>query len=240
MKKDINWHKNQLKTKQAELDILHKISDTISYNWNLKQVLESIINIVSAYTKSDSCFIYLIDGDTLVLKASQNPHREKLEKIFMKKGEGITGWVAKNKRNVAISARAYEDERFKLFNILPEDKYEAFLSVPIIFKDKVVGVINVQHIRMNKYKQDMISFLEIIARSVGGAIEYARLASETDFLSQALATRKLADKAKSILMKQNGLTEADAHKFLLKKSMETRKSLKEVSEAIILSGEILK
>lgn len=240
MKKDSTYYKNELKEKQVQIGILSQISETISYNWDLEQILASIIDIVSDYTKSDSCFIYLIDTDKIVLKASQNPHKAALGKITMKIGEGITGWVAEHNRKVVINSKAYEDKRFKFFNMLPEDKFEAFVSIPIIFKDKVVGVINVQHIRKKNYDKDKIAFLEIIAKQVGGAIENARLISETDLLKEALETRKLVEKAKGILMKNYNLPEMEAQKLLNKKSMDKRKSIKQIAEAIILSDEMVR
>jgi len=239
MKKDLNFYKKELKEKRVQIEILRKISETISYNWDLEQILSFIIEIVSKYAKSDSCFIYLIDKNNIVLKASQNPHRAALGKVIMKIGEGITGWVAENKKTAIINSKAYQDKRFKLFNILPEDKFEAFVSAPIIFKDKVVGVINVQHIKQKKYGKDSVAFLEIIAKQVGGAIENARLACETDFLKQALETRKVVEKAKGILMKNYNLSEMEAQKLLNKKSMDKRKSIKEISEAVILLDEMV-
>jgi len=230
-------YKKKLAEKQAEIEILRKIIETVSYNWDLKDILQSVIKIVHAYTKSDSCLIYLIDHSQLILKASQNPHRS-LGKITLQKGEGITGWVAKHKKTVMLTQKAYNDERFKLFNNLPEDQFESFLSVPVIFKNNVIGVINIQNRRQRKYFKNQILFLEAIGRQVGGAIENARLVSETNMLKEALETRKVVEKAKGILMHKNGLTEGQAHKLLNKKSMDVRKSLKEVAEAVILIHEI--
>lgn len=240
MAKNTSYYKAKLKEKEKELEILQSIAETVNYNWNLKNILSSIIKIVSDYTNSDSCFIYLVDGGVLTLQASQNPHRSELGRIKMKKGEGITGWVASHKKTAVISSKAYEDERFKFFNVLPEDKYEAFLSVPVLFNDYVVGVVNIQHKRTKKYNKEQIAFLETIARQVGGAIENARLVTETDLLKQALDARKLIDRAKSILMKKHGLSEQEAHSLLNKKSMNSRKSLKEVAEAVILMDEMEK
>ena len=60
-------------------------------------------------------------------------------------GQGITGWVAEHRKPVVIGRNAYQDPRFLSFTELPEDRYEAFLSVPVLCREKVVGVINVQH-----------------------------------------------------------------------------------------------
>ena len=222
----------------AELAILHTIVETISYDLNLEEVLSNIINIVKKVTKADSCFLYLIDDKNLVLRASQNSHPGIIGNIKLKLGEGITGWVAKNKKTVIISEKAYEDERFKLFNNLPEDSYEAFLSVPVIYKTETLGVINVQHKHPQEYCDSEIKLFETIARAIGGAIENAKLFTESQELREALETRKAVEKAKGILMKELSISEDDAYKLLNKKSMHKRISMKEVAEAILISDEL--
>ncbi len=222
------------------LAILQEIIETFSNNFELKEILNNIAKIIGKVTKADSCFIYLISGDEVILKGSQNPHHSNLAKVKMKVGEGITGWVAETRKSVAIQSRAYEDKRFKLFSGLPEDKFEGFLSVPIIFQKRVIGVINVQHRKPKKYSKSNIEFLETIAKQIGGILEVSRLISETDVLKDALETQKLVSKAKAILMKSGNLSEEEAHHLLVKKSMDKRKTLKEVAEAVILAEEVIK
>src|SRR3989344_1535958 len=120
------------------LAVLLEIIETATNHFELKEILAKIVKIIGQIAKADSCFIYLISGGEVILKASQNPHHSNLAKIKMKVGEGITGWVAETKKTVAIASKAYEDKRFKLFSSLPEDKFEGFLSVPIIFKNSVI------------------------------------------------------------------------------------------------------
>src|ERR1044071_7466167 len=117
-----------------ELRILHQISQSISSSLDLDQVLRHIVDLVIDVTHGDACLVYLLDetGDNLVLRASKNPHPRLIGKIAMRVGEGITGWVAQEAQPVAIPGHASKDTRFKAFNTLPEDKYEAFLSVPIV------------------------------------------------------------------------------------------------------------
>lgn len=225
---------------QNNLAILQEIIDTIGNGFDLKDILNNIAKIIGKVTKADSCFIYLISGDEVILKASQNPHHSNLAKVKMKVGEGITGWVAETKKTVAITSKAYEDRRFKLFSSLPEDKFEGFLSVPIIFKNSVIGVINVQHKKSKKYLKKEINFLETIAKQIGGILEVSRLISETNVLKDALETQKVINKAKAILIKSGGLTEEEAHRLLVKKSMDKRRSIKEVAEAIVLAQEVIK
>lgn len=223
--------------KEQELKILHQIIETISYNLDLKEVLSRIVKVVSRVTKADSCFLYLVDGKELVLRASLNPRPKAIGKVKLKISEGITGWVAQKKKAAAVFKQAYNDERFKFFNTLPEDKYEAFLSAPIIYKDSVLGIINVQHRKPRTYKKSEVELIKTIASATGGAIENASLFSEKEALKEMLETRKLIEKAKGILMKEFQIAEDKAYKLLHKKSMDRRISMKEVAEAIIISNE---
>jgi len=143
--------------------------------------------------------------------------------------------VAKNEKPVAISRGARNDPRFKLFRSLPEDKFEAFLSVPIINKRGVVGVINVQHKKPHKHTETEINLLSAMGKLVGGAVENALLVEETLELKEILELRKLVEKAKGILMKRRQISEEDAYRILQKESMDSRRSLKEVTEAILLA-----
>jgi len=173
-----------------ELKILHQISATISSTLNLDEVLQQIIGLVIDVTRGDSCLLYLLDEseEFLVLQASKNPHPRLIGRISVKVGEGITGWVAQEAQPVAIARHASKDTRFKFFNNLPEDKYEAFLSVPIINADRVVGVINVQHRRAHRHTDDEKTLLSIIGLQVGSAIRNARLYEETSQRSRQITT----------------------------------------------------
>ena len=173
-----------------ELRILHQISSTISSTLDLDEVLHQIIGLVIQVTRGDSCFLYLLDEteDFLILRASKNPHPRLIGRISVKLGEGITGWVAQESQQVAIARHASKDSRFKFFNNLPEDKFEAFLSVPIIASGRVVGVINVQHRRAHRHSEDEKTLLSIIGLQVGSAIRNARLFVETSQRSRQITT----------------------------------------------------
>jgi signal transduction protein with GAF and PtsI domain len=175
-----------------ELRILHQISQSISSTLDLDQVLRQIVDLVIDVTRGDACLIYLLDdnGENLVLRASKNPHPRLIGKIAMRVGEGITGWVAQEVQTVAIARHASKDTRFKVFHTLPEDRYEAFLSVPIVAPptDKVIGVVNVQHRKAHKHSDAETTLLSIIGHQVGSAIENARLYQETILRSAQIST----------------------------------------------------
>ena len=84
---------------------------------------------------------------------------------------------------VAISREAYRDPRFRLFTDLPEDTFEAFLSVPIIVRDEVVGVINVQHRQPHPHTGSEIEMLATVGEQVGCVIVLARLGHEAEYTS---------------------------------------------------------
>ncbi len=160
-----------------ELKILRQIVDITSSEMDLARTLKEVVGIVNEATRADSVFIYLFDErkENLTLMASKLPHKRMLGHLVLKVGEGITGWVAKENKPVAINENAYQDARFKNFDVLPEDQYEAFLSVPIIYKGKAIGVINVQHKKPHDYSSQTVTLICTIAKQVGGVIEHAVL-----------------------------------------------------------------
>ena len=168
-------------TEAQEIKILRKIVDITCADLDLARILKEVVKMVNEMTQADSVFIYLYDEKkkNLVMMASKAPHKKMLGKINLKTGEGITGWVAQENKPVAIKKNAYQDPRFKNFDVLPEDKYEAFLSVPIVYKAKVSGVINVQHKMPQEYTSTSVNLINKIAKQVGGVIEHAKLYEET-------------------------------------------------------------
>ena len=185
--------KKTLDRASQELKILQQISQSISCTLDLNRVLKEIVDLVVDVTGCDSCLLYLQDEEEsepyLFLRASKNPHPRLIGRIAVKVGEGITGWVAENAETVAIPRNASKDERFKVFNNLPEDKYEAFLSIPIIVPpERVVGVINIQHRKAHRHSERELTMMSIIGHQVGGAIQNAQLYDEAKVRTQQLST----------------------------------------------------
>ena len=165
-----------LRRTEQQLQLFQKISRFMVRELSLQEVLQGIVSLVVDFTACDSCLIYLLDNDELALCASNNPHPSEIGRIRLKFGEGLTGWVAKERRLVAISREAYADPRFKSFRDLPEDTFEAFLSAPVIARNRVVGVINVQHRQSHQHSGSEMELLTTVGEQVGCALVMARMA----------------------------------------------------------------
>lgn len=227
-----------LEKESREVDLLHEIGSRIAAADPLHELLAKVLDFISIVAKFDSCFLYVLEDNELVLRSSKNPHAEAVDRLKLQVGRGITGWVAEHKCPVAIGRDAFKDPRFQSFNELPEDRFEAFLSVPVLSRDKLVGVINLQHRQPHTYSQREIRLISTIGFLVGAEIEMARLESANSELSEQLGTRKALERAKGILQRDLQLTEEEAYLTLQRQSRQRRKPLREVAEAIVLSDEI--
>lgn len=221
-----------------EFDFLHEIGSRMAAADPLHQVLDRVIQFVSAVVKCDSCFLYVLESEGLVLRASKNPHPEVVGRLKLQVGQGITGWVAEHHEPVAVARNASQDPRFRQFTELPEDRYEAFLSVPILCRGRLVGVVNVQHRLPHTHSRREIQLISTIGFLVGAEIEMARLEGEVSQLAGQLETRKLVERAKGLLQRDLGLTEEEAYLALQRQSRQRRRTMKEVAEAIVLSEEV--
>jgi len=221
-----------------EIDLLHEIGSRIAAADPLHEVLGRVVEFISTVTKFDSCLVYVLENDELVLRASKNPHADVVDRLKLQVGHGITAWVAEHKEPVVLGRNAFKDPRFQSFNELPEDRFEAFLSVPLLSRDKLVGVINLQRRQPHTYRQREIRIIATIGFLVGAEIELAWLESAYSELSEQLDTRKALERAKGILQRDLQMSEEEAYLTLQKHSRQRRKSLREVAEAIVLSDEI--
>jgi uroporphyrinogen-III synthase len=164
-----------LRTEQ-QLRLFQKISRFMVRDLSLQDVLQGIVALIVEYTECDSCLVYLQDGDDLVLCASNKPHPSTIGKLKLRWNEGLTGWVARERRLLAISREAFRDPRFKTFGELEEDSFEAFLSAPVIARNRVVGVINVQHRMPHQHTGAEMEVLTTVGEQVGCVLVLARLA----------------------------------------------------------------
>src|SRR5271155_643672 len=227
-----------LSVEDSHVDLLHEIGVQLATADGFHEVLTRVVDFASALVKCDSCLIYVLEGDELVLRASKNSHPEIVDRLRLHLGEGITGWVAEHQEPVAVAERAAQDPRFQFFHELPEDSYEAFLSVPLLCRGRVVGVINLQHRQHHVYRRREIRMISAVGFLMGAEIELARLEEANLTLADQLQTRKVVERAKGILQRDLGLNEEQSYLALQRQSRQKRKAMREIAEAIILSEEV--
>ena len=228
------------KPKLSPVDFLHEIGSRMAASDPLHTVLDRIVDFACSVISCDSCFVYVLEEDQLVLRASKNPHSDLVDHLGIWLGQGITGWVGWHREPVAIPSKALKDPRFKRFKDLPEDTFEAFLSVPILCRSKLVGVINLQHRKPYQHTENEVRLLTAIGHLVGAELERARLETENLQLSDRLESRKHIEKAKGVLQRDFGLDEESAYKAMQRESRQRRKSMREIAEAIILNEDLRK
>ena len=221
----------------SEIGLLHEIGSRFAAADSFHSVLNRVVHFVSAVVQCDSCFVYVLEHDELILRASKNPHADVVDRLRLRVGQGLTGWVAEHRQPVAIPVRAFEDSRFQMFNELPEDHYEAFLSVPVLCRDRLVAVINLQHRHPHEHSAREIQLVATAGFLVGAEIELARLESENTQLSERLETRKVLDRAKGILQRDLGITEEEAYLTIQRQSRQRRRTKREIADAILLADE---
>ncbi len=229
---------NLIGVEDSPVDLLHEIGGRMATAGGFHEVLAQVVEFAAALVKCDSCLIYVLEGEELVLRASKNAHPDVVDRLKLRVGQGITGWVAEHHEPVAISEKAAQDPRFQFFHELPEDSYEAFLSVPLMCRGRVVGAINLQHRRPHIHKRPEIRLISAIGFLVGAEIELARMEEVNSNLTYQLQTRKVVERAKGILQREMGLTEEQAYLALQQQSRQKRKTMREIAEAIILSEEV--
>ncbi len=142
---------------------------------SLAATLQAIVKLVGDFMHCDSCLLYLIDNDELVLCGASSPHPAQIGRVRLKLDEGLTGWVARERKTLAIGLEAYNDPRFKRFSELPEDTFEAFLSAPVIARNRVVGVINVQHRMPHRHSGSEMEMITTVGEQVGCLLVVARM-----------------------------------------------------------------
>ena len=183
----------RLERTEQQLRLFQKISRMMVREMSLPEILQGIVSLVVEFMQCDSCLLYLLDHDSLVLCAANRPHPNAIGSVRLKMGEGLTGWVARERRLLAISREAYNDKRFKFFSALPEDTYEAFLSAPVIARNRVVGVINVHHRLPHPHTGGEMELLTTVGEQVGCLLVLARMApsavEETNHVELVLSSR---------------------------------------------------
>lgn len=240
MIKDKNTDTELASGKQI-VEALAKISRAITSDLYLEDILKLIVTVTAEVMGSKICSLMLLNksGKELEIKATQSVSENYNKKPNIKLGEGIAGIVAKyGKPMTVLDVR--KDERYISIEIAKKEKLCSLLSVPLIYKGGVMGVLNCYTAKPHRFSKNEINILMSIANQAAVVIENFRLVVESEVIKEELEARKAIEKAKGILMRQGNLTEEAAYNLIRKYSMDNRKSMREISEAIILTEEMKK
>lgn len=180
----------QLEEQSAEVDALRRIGAAVGSAFEVEETLNALVDVALRLTGTESCHIYLLNDSRteLVLRAADEEARPMVGKIRLKIGEGITGWVAREKRYVAVPREAYKDHRFKFFPEMREGEYESMLAVPLLHENEVIGVINVRTHRPHEYTRNQVRILSNIAAQVAGVIERSRRLQQLERRAEQVST----------------------------------------------------
>ena len=226
---------------EEQIKALSKISKAIASDLYLEDILRLIVVVTAQAMGSNICSLLLIDekSNKLVIRATQSVSEEYNKKSPLKIGEGIAGKVAKENKPITVKDVTKEKE-YKYGGIAKKEGLCSLLCVPLAVKGKVIGVLNCYTASTHNFTGTEIDILTSIANQAAVAIENTELIVKSKVIKEELENRKRIERAKGILMREEGLTEEKAYLRLQRFSMDHRKTMREVAEAIILTSEMKK
>ena len=221
------------------IDTLNKISKAITSDLYLEDVLKLIVTLTANVMRVKICALWILDANRkeLKIRATQAISKEYLKERIIRLGEGIVGLAAKDKKPQAILNVA-KDKRFKEKELAEKEGLVSMLSAPMMVKKRVIGVINCYTTKEYRFTKSDIDLLIIVANQAAVSIENTELMVKTKIIQEELETRKKVEKAKGILMREQGLSEDDAFRLIQRSSMDKRVHMKDIAEAIIIASEI--
>jgi len=223
-----------------QIKALSKISKAIASDLYLEDILRLIVTVTAELMGSNICSLMLVnERNELVFRAAQSISEDYNKKPPLKVGEGIAGKVAQTNLPVSVKDVTKEKE-YRYRSIAKKESLVSLLCVPLSIRGRVIGVINCYTSVAHEFTETEISLLTSIANQGAVAIENAELMIKSKIIQEELEARKRIERAKGILIKKDGLTEEEAYLKLRKYSMDRRKSMREVAEAIILTDDLEK
>ena len=226
---------------EEQIKALSRISIAISSGQYLDDILKLIVKVTADVINSKICSIMLLDEKKklLMIRATQSISEEYNKKPALKIGEGIAGKVARLNKPLTVE-NVLNEKEYKYKDIAKKEKLHSLLCMPLAANGTVIGVLNCYTSSAHKFSDTEINILTSIAAQSAVAIENAQLASKSKMMQDELESRKLIERAKGILMRDQGFSEEQAYLHLRKFSMDKRKSMREVAEAISLAADMQK
>jgi len=224
---------------ERHIEALTRISQAISSDRYIEDVLRLVVTVTAETMHSKICSLWLLNhGDrTLRLRATQSISEDYLAERSLKLGEGIVGQVALSREPRAV-LNVLGEHDYKEKKLAKKEGLVSMLSVPMVVKERVIGVLNCYTSYSHEFTETEKNVLTAVANAAAVAIENTELMVKTKVILEELESRKLVERAKDILMARRKMSGADAYRWIQRRSMDVRKSMREIAEAIILTEEI--
>jgi signal transduction protein with GAF and PtsI domain len=222
-----------------QIEALSKVANLIASGTYLDELLRLVVNVTAEVmnSKISSLMILNLDKKELVIKATQSVSEAYNKKPNIKLGRGIAGLVAQeNKPIMVVNLR--KEPRYLNQDIAKKEGLVSLASVPLAVKGRVIGVLNCYTSKKHEFTKTELDILTALANQAAIAIENAELALKVHSAEEALLTRKLVERAKEILSQEASILPQEAYRLIQKQSMDTRKSMREIAEAIILAKDL--
>jgi len=222
-----------------QIEALSKVANLITSGLYLGELLRLVVQVTAEIMNSKICSLMLLDPDRkeLVIRATQSISEAYNKKPNVKLGEGIAGIVAKENKTICI-LDVKKDSRYMNMAIAAKEGLCSLASVPLAVKGRVIGVLNCYTSKKHKFTKPELEVLTALANQAAVAIENAELDLRARSAEEALTTRKLVERAKDILSQEVNITPSESFRLMQKQSMDSRKTMKEIAEAIILAREL--
>ena len=221
---------------QKDIETLGKVSSTIVSEMYLEDILKIIVAMTAEVMGSKVCSLMLLNekGDELKLAATQSLSKDYINKPNVKVGQSISGKAVSDKKPIMV-IDVKKDKNYMFPETAKKEKLCSMLAIPLLVKGKVIGVLNCYTSKKHKFTSREIKLVSAVGNQAAIAIHNRSLAEEKESLATKLEERKLVERAKVILMKKEGLSEDDAYRKMQKQSMDSRRSMKEIAEAVTLT-----
>ena len=173
---DTSMPDSRFRDRSELLDFMLEVASMVSQTLDLDQLLANIAEIVGRVLNYDlfAILLYSERSKTLRIRYSVGHRPEIVKNLQLALGEGITGSAAAAREPILVGD-VRSDPRY----LNAQDAVRSELAVPMIVRQKVVGVLDVQSSRPDAYDKQDTALLRLIASRVGGAIENARLYRRT-------------------------------------------------------------
>jgi signal transduction histidine kinase len=218
---------------------LTNIGKTISLRYTTDQLLMAIYTECKKVIDCSLFAIALLDDSTNELSFELDMRDgAMLEKERLPVGPGLNSWVVSNHQPLVIGSVA-DETRLGLKSIADSKPTESWLGVPMIARDRVIGVISVESYRKNAFRQDDVILLTAIANQAAVAIENQQLYKDLEGLTYALEQRVM-ERTNELREANLRLMAADRSKnqFLANMSHELRTPLNSIIgfSSVLLEG----